>query len=270
MNMRYAWCLALAFAGVSSTAVAQHAHTGMAMPDKSSEAQPRSPDYSDGVDPSHMPGMHMRDDMALGKLMVDRVEAFHGRHGNGQQWEMQAWYGKDLDKLWLRSEGERSAGTLEDADIELLWSHAVAPFWDTQLGVRHDFGEGPSRTWAAFGIQGLAPYWFNVQATVYVGQSGRTALRFESEYELLLTQRLILEPKLETNFYGKDDPTRGIGSGLSDLAFGLRLRYEVRRRFAPYIGVVWTHRFGTSADLARQNHEPVTDRQWVAGVRLWF
>lgn len=233
-------------------------------------ATERSPDYSDGIGYTHMPGMDMRDDSALAKVMVDRLETFHGRDGNGQQWEMQAWYGNDIDKLWLRSEGERTAGTLEDVDIELLWSHAVAAFWNTQLGVRHDFGEGPSRTWAAFGIQGLAPYWFEVQATAYVGPSGRTAARLNVGYELLFTQRLILEPELEANLYGKDDPARGIGSGLSDMKFGLRLRYEIRRRFAPYVGIAWTHRFGNSADYARADGKPVTDRKWVAGLRLWF
>src|SRR5699024_8905113 len=119
----------------------------------------------------HMPGMDMRDDAALAKVMVDRLETFHGRDGHGRQWEMQAWYGDDIDKLWLRSEGEHSAGSWEEADIEVSWSHAVAAFWNTQLGVRHDFGAGPSRTWAAFGIQGLAPYWFEVQATAYAGPS---------------------------------------------------------------------------------------------------
>lgn len=237
---------------------------------ETAEATGRSPDYSDGIGYAHMPGMDMRDDAALSKVMVDRLEAFHGRDGNGQQWEMQAWYGNDIDKLWLRSEGERSAGALEEADIEVLWSHAVAAFWDTQLGVRQDFGEGPSRTWAAFGIQGLAPYWFEVEATAYVGSSGRTAARLGVSYELLFTQRLILEPELEANLYGKGDPARDIGSGLSDMRLGLRLRYEIRRRFAPYVGIAWTHRFGASADYARADGEPVTDRQWVAGVRWWF
>src|SRR5699024_7834914 len=124
--------------------------------------------------------------------------------------------------------------------------------------------------WATFGIQGLAPYWFEVQATAYAGPSGRTAARLGVSYELLFTQRLILEPELEANLYGKDDPARGIGSGLSDLEFGLRLRYEIRRRFAPYVGIAWTRRFGASADYARADGKPATDREWVAGLRLWF
>ena len=136
--------------------------------------------------------------------------------------------------------------------------------------MRQDSGEGPDRTWAAFGVQGLAPYWFDTEATFYVGQRGRTAARVQFEYEELLTQRLVLQPKFEVNLYGKDDPQRGIGSGLSDAELGVRLRYEVRREFAPYIGVVWRQRFGRTADFARAQGEPADDLQFVVGVRLWF
>ncbi|MBS0568971.1 MAG: copper resistance protein B [Proteobacteria bacterium] len=230
----------------------------------------RSPDYSDGIDHDHMPGMEMLDHATLGMLMIDQLEYANGDDGSGQRWEMQGWYGTDLDKLWLRSEGERSGGRTGDADLEAFWSHAVAAYWDTQVGVRHDFGEGPTRDWAAFGIQGLAPYFFETQATFYVGPSGRTAARLRTEYDVLFTQRLILQPELEVNFYGRADPARDIGSGLSDARFGLRLRYEVRRQFAPYVGVVWTRRFGQTADLVHAENVAVSDRQWVAGVRIWF
>ena len=230
----------------------------------------RSADYSDGLRYGDMGGMDMLDARPLGMLRLDRLEAFHGDQGNGHAWELNGWYGTDSDKLWLRSEGERERGRLGDADIEALWSHAVAPYWDTQLGLRHDFGGGPSRQWLAFGVQGLAPYWFELEATAYVGSSGRTAARLRADYELLLTQRLILQPELEANLYGKADPARRIGSGLSDASFGLRLRYEIRRQFAPYLGVVWTRRFGGTADFAREENHAVFDRQWVAGFRIWF
>jgi copper resistance protein B len=203
-------------------------------------------------------------------LLVDQLEAFHGRDGNGQSWEAEGWYGNDADKLWLRSEGEHSGGRLEDSELEALWNHAVATFWSTQLGVRHDFGAGPKREWAAFGVQGLAPYWFEIEATAYAGSSGRTAARLRADYELLFTQRWILQPELEVNFHGKSDPARGIGDGLTDAKLGLRLRYEIRREFAPYIGVVWVRRFGATADFARDEHQAVFDQQWVAGVRIWF
>ena len=230
----------------------------------------RSPDYSDGIGYGSMKGMDMADNASLGMLLIDQLEAFHGRDANGQSWEAQGWYGNDENKLWVRTEGERSRGKLEDGDLEAFWNHNVATFWSTQLGVRQELGEGPNRSWAAFGVQGLAPYSFEMEATGYVGASGRTAARLRAEYELLFTQRLILQPEAEINLYGKNDPQRRIGSGVSDIQFGLRLRYEIRRQFAPYIGVNWVRRIGTTADYARQDHQPVLDRQIVAGVRIWF
>ena len=169
----------------------------------------------------------------------------------------------------LKSEGERIAGDL-DARSELLWDHVAARWWSLQAGIRHDLGEGPSRTWAAFGVQGLAPYWFEVEATAYVGEQGRTAARFSAEYELLITQRLVLQPRFEVSFFGKSDPRNGIGSGLADTDIDLRLRYEFRREFAPYVGVTWTHSYGTTADLARVSGRDTDDLQVVAGLRVWF
>ncbi|HET6586524.1 MAG TPA: copper resistance protein B [Oleiagrimonas sp.] len=240
------------------------------MPLKHTQPEFRSPDYSDGLDYGSMPGMDMVDDTALGMLRFDQLEAFHGREAHGQRWDMQGWYGNDIDKLWLRSEGERTQDGLEGGDVELLWNHATTAFWNTQLGIRHDLGEDPERAWIAFGVEGLAPYFLDVAATLYAGPSGRTAVRLRVEYELLFTQRLILQPEFEANLYGKDDPQRGIGAGLSDASLGLRLRYEIRRRFAPYLGVVWQHRFGATSDLARAEGHSDTDWQWVAGLRLWF
>jgi copper resistance protein B len=233
-------------------------------------ADARSGDYSDGIAASPAHGLHMHGGAPAGMLLIDQLEAFHGRDANGQSWEIQGWYGNDSDKLWLRSEGERSRGKLEDGNVEVLWNRNVATFWSTQLGVRHDFGEGPARSWAAFGIQGLAPYWFELEATGYAGAGGRTAARLRAEYELLFTQRLILQPEAEINLYGKNDPQRRIGRGIADVQFGLRLRYEIRRQFAPYVGVNWVRRVGTSADYARQDRQPVLDWQIVAGVRIWF
>ena len=236
----------------------------------SAPADARSGDYSDGVAGSPVDDLHLHGSTPFGMLRMDQLEAFHGSDGKGQSWEAQAWYGTDENKLWLRTEGERSGGKLADGDLEVFWNHNIATFWSTQLGGRQDLGTGPKRTWAAFGVQGLAPYWFELEATAYVGASGRTAARLRAEYELLFTQRLILQPEAEINLYGKNDPQRRIGSGISDVQFGLRLRYEIRRQFAPYIGVNWVRRVGTSADYARRDHQPVLDRQIVAGVRIWF
>lgn len=236
-------------------------------------ANARSPDWSDGVAAGSMHDMAMMDmdDTApVGMFLLDRLESFAGQGGHGQSWEAEGWYGNDTDKLWFRSEGERDGGRPRDGDVELLWSHAVASFWDTQIGVRRDIGEGPKRTWAAVGVQGLAPYWFELEATAYAGQGGRTAARVRAEYELLITQRLILQPELEVNAYGKDDVRRGLRSGVSSVEGGLRLRYEIRRSIAPYVGIAWEHLAGGTADLARDEGRRITDRRWVAGIRLWW
>lgn len=237
--------------------------------DAAGDAEARSPDYSDGVGHAHMPGMDMRDGEPLAMLLLDQLELTHGRHASGQAWDLQGWYGNDSNKLWLRSEGERSDGRLEGGQVELLWDHASTAFWNTQLGLRQDIGAS-RRRWAAFGIRGLAPYWFELEATAYAGSSGRTAARFRAEYELRFTRRWILQPELELNLYGKNDAASRIGSGLADTQLGLRLRYEIRRELAPYIGVVWKRRYGSTADYARADGQARMDRQFVAGVRLWF
>ncbi|MFP7721597.1 copper resistance protein B [Lysobacter sp. A3-1-A15] len=203
-------------------------------------------------------------------VLFNRLEATKGDHGQGQAWEAQGWFGTDLDRLWVRSEGERAEGQVESADLEVLYGRSVTPWWDVLAGVRHEFEPGPSRSWAAIGVQGLAPYMFEVSATAYVGESGRTAAQVEVEYEVLFTNRLILQPLVELEFHGQDDPARGIGSGLSRAEAGLRLRYEIRREFAPYIGLVRERAFGGTADYRRAEGEPVDDTLLVAGVRVWF
>jgi copper resistance protein B len=224
------------------------------------------------ADPADMPAMsdvmQMNDDAAFGMVKFDQLEhAFAS--GNPTAWEGDASYGGDFDKVWLRTEGEHEDGRL-DAKNELFWDHAFSSFWDWQLGARRDSGLGDDRNWTAFGMRGLAPYWFEVEATAYAGEQGRTAFRLRTEYELLFTQRLILQPELEVNVYGKSDPQREVGSGLSDAEFGLRLRYEIRRELAPYVGVVWQRRFGDAVRFARiDGHEP-SDAQLVAGIRFWF
>ncbi len=230
--------------------------------------------------PSHLMGpmpaqemtrvMEMDDAAPLAMLKFDRLEYRDGDGAAAGSWKFLAWAGGDLDKVQLRSEGEHARGRFDHADAEILWDHAAASFWDTQLGVRHDFGVGPDRNWAAFGVQGLAPYWLGIEATAYVGDAGRTALRVEVDYELSLTQRLILQPRFEFNAYAKADPAARIGAGVSDAEVGLRLRYEIRREIAPYMGIEHVRRFGATASLVERDGMDAGETRWVAGVRIWY
>lgn len=203
-------------------------------------------------------------------VLLDQLEAWDADRGAGLGWGGQAWIGTDLDRVWLRSEGERVDGHTEAASVEVLYGRSVARWWDVVAGIRHDFQPGGSQDFAAIGLIGLAPYKFEVAATAYIGQSGQTAATVEVEYETLLTNRLILQSMLEANLHGRDDARRGIGSGLGTVEAGLRLRYEFTRRFAPYIGVVHERAFGNTADLRRGDGEGVDDTRVVAGLRFWF
>lgn len=225
--------------------------------------------YAEGYDFGPLK-LRLADTHSLGALLVDNLEAVRSDGNASAAYDLQAWYGRTYDRAVLKAEGDYDSGDFQDARTELLWGHAVAAFWDTQLGMRHDSGEGPDRNWLAFGVQGLAPYWFEVEATGYVGESGRTAARLDTSYELLLTQKWILQPRVEANAYGKDDTRRGLGSGLSDVSAALRLRYEIRREFAPYVGVEWAGKFGDTKDLARAAGEDANETRFVAGLRFWF
>jgi len=213
---------------------------------------------------------HGEDDPPLIMLLADQVEFRDAADESSFSWDASGWFGKDLTKLWIKTEGERESGETEEAELQFLYSKAVATYWDFQVGVRHDFQPSSDRTWAAIGLQGLAPYFFETDIALFISESGRTALRLEAEYELLLTQRLILSPEIEVNFYGQNDPAIGIGSGLSNIEAGLRLRFEIRREFAPYIGVNWQRDLGGTADFVRAAGGDTSDTQWVLGVRAWF
>lgn len=230
----------------------------------------RDPDaYAEGTSFRNLPGNEMHDEMPFGRVLLDKFEYAKGDGEHGQNLDAEAWYGNDYNKAWFKAEGERRGGHLQSMRTEALWDRTFATFWSTQLGVRHDTGGGDSRNWLAFGVRGLAPYWFDTEATAY-WSGGRLGARFNVRYELLFTQQLILEPEIEANLYSKSDPARGLGSGLSDLELGLRLRYEIRRQFAPYVGVTWARNFGDTADFARARGERNKSTQFVAGVRMWF
>lgn len=213
---------------------------------------------------------HGSADPLLTKVMVDQLESRSADGPDPVVLEAQAWLGKDLNKLWLKTDVERVDGANEEAEIQALYSRAIAPFWDLQMGLRQDIKPAPSREWAVLGIQGLAPYFFDLDAALFVGKSGATAARISAEYELMLSQRWVLSPEITLNFYGQNDAEYKTGSGLSDVQAGLRLRYEIRRELAPYVGINWNRRFGSSADFQRADNEPINDAQWLAGIRAWF
>jgi copper resistance protein B len=210
------------------------------------------------------------DDPLLYKVMIDKLEVRNTDGPNPLVLDADAWIGKDLNKFWFKTEVERVDGKTEEAEVQFLYSRAVAPFWDFQAGWRRDIKPEPDRDYLALGFKGLAPYLFEVDAGVFIGESGQVGARLDAEYEYMFTQKLVLSPEIELNAYSKNDEAVGIGSGLSDMALGLRLRYEVRREFAPYIGVNWTKKFGQTADFARADGEDTSDVQIVAGIRAWF
>ncbi|KRG71221.1 hypothetical protein ABB29_05005 [Pseudoxanthomonas dokdonensis] len=214
--------------------------------------------------------MHMHGDGLHSYWLTDRLEVWDADEGRGWGWETSAWAGSDLNRVWLRSEGESVDGKLESGNLELLYGRSVSAWWDVVAGIRHDFGEAASQDFLAIGVQGLAPYKFEVQATAYIGEDGQGAFNFEIEYDTLLSNRWILQWQAEVELYAKDDAARGIGQGLASSEAGVRLRYEISRQFAPYIGVSWERQYGNTADFSRSEGADRDAVHWVAGVRFWF
>ena len=244
-------------------------------PDLAADAAPRTPipALTDADRAAALPpeghGHAVHDERVVSYWLVDRLEWQDTDEGS-LAWEGVAWIGGDLNRVWLRTEGEATDGGVESANAEVLYGRSISPWWDAVAGVRQNFGRGPSRTYAAAGFQGLAPYKYEVEATAFVGANGRGGATLEAEYDTLITNRLILQWQGETTLYVKDDPAIGVGSGLSTIEAGARLRYEFSRRFAPYIGVEYERAFGRTADLRREDDESTRDTRLVAGIRFWF
>ena len=213
---------------------------------------------------------HEEDDPFLTFVLIEQLERRKADEADPTVLEAQAWAGKDLHKLWLKADVENLDGETEEAELQALYSRGISAFWDLQIGARRDFRPEPSRNWAVLGLQGLAPYFYEIDAALFVGDSGDTAARLSAEYELMLTQKWVLSPEVSFDFYGQNDVESHTGSGLSKVEAGLRLRYEIRREFAPYVGLHWSKTFGNTADFAQDTGEATGDTQWVLGVRAWF
>ena len=278
-------------ASASGTPSAATPNPAPAMPDMDHAASPqpmqggrpppdaRDPDaYADGFTrgsgPYSLPGvapLHLHDQHPFASLRVDRLERAVARHGpDATALEGELRVARGAHQALIKFEGDAAQGRLHDARTELLWGYAAAPFWDTQLGLRIDGGQGPTRTWLAFGVEGTAPYHIDTRATAYLGQGGRAALRLELAYDAYLTQKLVLQPRTEWTLNSRDDNARGVGRGLSSAIAGLRLRYEITPQIAPYVGVEWQRGFGRTADLLRAGGERAGTTRWVAGVSFWF
>lgn len=214
-------------------------------------------------------------DSALhGFVLLDQLEVAPSRDGTPITLDATGWFGGDVNRLWLRAEGDQEIeSNAGDVEVEAFYGRLVSPFWDLLVGVRVDrrWGdETATRAHVAIGLEGLAPYWFEVEPTLYVSDDGHVSAQLEVEYELLVAQRVVLQPRLETSVAAQDAPEFGIGSGVTDLELGARLRYELRRELAPYAGIVWHRRLGNTADLARATGQYVSNVSFVAGLRVWY
>jgi copper resistance protein B len=212
------------------------------------------------------------DNNILGHVLFNQFEGRTNGPDNEFRWDGEGWIGTDMNKLWFKSEGFLQRGKATDGISEALYDRPIPHlrYFDLQAGVRYDLDSSPGRTWGAIGIEGLAPYFFEFEPTFYFSDRGRFAGRITGSYDLLITNRLIAQPEFETNFYSEKDPSRGIGSGLSELDTGLRIRYEFNRKFAPYIGFAYTQTFGETATFTREEGGIVRDPRFIFGVRVWY
>ncbi|MCX8476334.1 MAG: copper resistance protein B [Sphingomonas sp.] len=205
------------------------------------------------------------------QVMLDLAELRMQSGNEGYRWEGEAWIGGDINRFWLKSEGEGRFGEgVESAEVQILYGRAMDPYWNLQAGVRQDIGPGPRRTFAVLGVEGLAPWWFNIGGTLFLSDKGDLLARAEASHDQRITQNLVLQPRGELNLAAQDMPANRVGAGLSSAELGLRLRYERVREFAPYLGVSWERRFGRTADFARERGEGTGGTSFVLGVRAWF
>ena len=210
-------------------------------------------------------------DIKSGMFLIDRLETALGRGRDDYAWDAQGWYGGDIDRLWVKTEGEGSFGKrMKTVEAQTLWSRALDPWWNLQAGLRHDFRAGPDRSHVVVGVQGLAPYWFEIDAALFLSDQGDATARIKAEYDQRLTRKLILQPAAELHFAAQDIPELGTGSGLSSAELGLRLRYQFVPEFAPYAGLHYARAFGETADYHRARDEQSGEWRFLIGIRSWF
>ena len=210
------------------------------------------------------------DDPLLYLFKADQLEVRDGDEETGRAFEGHFWIGRDLHKLWIKAEVEADEEETESAEWQLLYSRAIDPNWDLQVGLRADVEPKPERNWLALGVHGVAPYWFEIDTAIYIEEDEQVNLRLEAEYEIMLTQKWVLAPEIELNWYSEDDDELELAAGFAEVEAGLRLRYEITRHVAPYIGVNYESLLGDTRDLARDNDLETSDTQLVAGLRFWF
>ncbi|RYE03135.1 MAG: copper resistance protein CopB [Sphingomonadales bacterium] len=208
--------------------------------------------------------------MAFSQVMFDLAEVQIRDGRDGYRWGGELWYGGDINRLIVKSEGEGTFREDAEGEIQALYSRAVGAYFNLQAGIRQDFVKGPDRTYATIGFEGLAPYWFELEGALFVSDRGDVLGRFEGYYDQRITQRLIVQPRAEINLSAQDVPAGGLGSGLTDAELGLRLRYEIAREFAPYVGVSWERKFGDTARFSRAAGDGTGGFSFVAGIRAWF
>jgi len=219
----------------------------------------------------HSNSAHQHGDLFTTYVEVDKLERRIRDGRDGTAWAAQAWFGGDRERVWLKTEGEVTDGqSPEHAEVQALYSWLWGDFFDVQVGLRQDFRPRPERTHAVLGLQGLAPHWFEVDAALFLSHKGELSARAEVEYDILLTQRLILQPAVEVNASASRVEEREIGAGLTSIGTGLRLRYEIVPEVAPYIGVTWDRKLGETANLARRDGEDVDETALVTGIKFWF
>ena len=208
--------------------------------------------------------------MPASKLLIDQLETRVRRGRDGYFVNAEGWYGGDIDKLWIKSEVEGAyGGKPEQAELQALWSHAIDPWFDLQAGVRLD-ARPEKRARLALGVQGLAPYWIEIDAAAFLSNKGDITARFEAEHDVRITQQLVLQPRAEFDFSLQDIPREHVGAGLSTAELGLRLRYQIKPNFAPYVGVGYEHSFGGTRRFLKEDGDDPSSLSFVVGLRTWF